>query len=53
MLNLKNNEDKTIKGSVSHTLGDRKYFGTSTGNIFEKNNGYYGNVHQNIFGKFK
>lgn len=52
MYDAKNN-DKDRKGSVSYTLGDRKYFGQNLNSMFEAGKGYYGNVHHNIFSRFK
>lgn len=53
MYNAKQLKDNDRKGSISYTLGDRKYFGAGVENIYDKGVGFYCNVYQSIFGKFK
>jgi hypothetical protein len=53
MYNAKLNPNRDIKGSISYTLGERKYFGSSIEGITGKGTGYYGNVYQSIFPKNK
>jgi hypothetical protein len=49
----KNDQNRSRKGSISYTIGDRKYFGGNIDNIFNKGKGFYCNVHHRIFDKFK
>ena len=51
MQNAKSSEDYTAKGTVSHTLGDRRYFGDGSQNIVHHNASFYGNANINIFKK--
>lgn len=53
MYDAKNDENRDRKGSISYTLGDRRYFGVSSYNLFDSPKGYYANVHMNIIRKSK
>lgn len=51
MYNAKNKDDEALKGKVSYTLEDRKYFKHET--IHNDGVGFYANVHNKIQKNFK
>lgn len=54
MYNAKDpNETNSKKNSFRSDISDRQYFNIGIDHVYFKGHGYYGNVHQNVFKKFK
>lgn len=53
MRNVKCDENTDVKGCISHTTGDRNYYGSKIENIMNKNKGYYSNSQYYILNEFK
>ncbi|KMT21730.1 hypothetical protein [Clostridium cylindrosporum] len=46
-------DDNSRKGSLRSDISDRQYFNIGLDHVYFKGHGFYGNIHHNIFKKFK
>lgn len=54
MYDAKNSEqDNSKKGYLRSDISDRQYFNIGIDHVYFKGHGFYGNVHHNVFKKFK
>lgn len=53
MYDAKNNQEDNQKGNLRSDISDRQYFNIGIDHVYFKGHGFYGNVHHNIFKKFK
>lgn len=53
MRDVKCEDNTDIKGCISYTTGDRRYYGDLQDNIMNKNKSYYSNSQYYILNQFK
>lgn len=53
MYDAKKTDENNRKGSLRSDISDRQYFNIGIDHVYFRGQGFYGNVHHNIFKKFK